>query len=349
MSTFKVSVENIKEVKEHKNAEKLSLALLDKIDWQFVIRKEEFKAGDSIVFFPIDSVLPVNLADYLNIRNFLAGANKDRIKAARLRGEMSFGFITSPDTIKKYLIENGKLVEETLPVDLTELLEVTKYEEPIPIQYAGMIRARDERFIRYTDIENIRNFPNLIAEGEEVILTEKLHGTNARFLCVTDEKGVNDFFCGSHNISLQESNANVYWRAAQENELLLMLARNPFYEVFGEIIGVQDLKYGIPTGRIGLRVFDVYDVKAGKYLDYDEYVEFCQKNNLETVPFVYRGVFNVEVINAFKSGSSALDSHIREGVVIRLAKERMDSAVGRVILKAISDDYLMRKGGTENH
>ena len=30
------------------------------------------------------------------------------------------------------------------------------------------------------EIENYRNFPELIAEGEEVVFTEKIHGKNCR-------------------------------------------------------------------------------------------------------------------------------------------------------------------------
>jgi len=41
--------------------------------------------------------------------------------------------------------------------------------------------------------------------------------------------------------------------------------------------------------------------------------------------------------------------HMREGVVVRPLHERNDPDVGRVILKSISPDYLLRNGGTELH
>ena len=41
---------------------------------------------------------------------------------------------------------------------------------------------------------------------------------------------------------------------------------------------------------------------------------------------------------------------IREGVVIRPARERYSEELsGRLVLKSISDDYVLRKGGTEYH
>lgn len=38
---------------------------------------------------------------------------------------------------------------------------------------------------------------------------------------------------------------------------------------------------------------------------------------------------------------------MREGIVIRPVLERRHDALGRVQLKSVSDDYLLRKGGTE--
>jgi len=38
---------------------------------------------------------------------------------------------------------------------------------------------------------------------------------------------------------------------------------------------------------------------------------------------------------------------MREGVVVTAARERQDDILGRVILKSVSEDYLLRKGGTE--
>lgn len=39
--------------------------------------------------------------------------------------------------------------------------------------------------------------------------------------------------------------------------------------------------------------------------------------------------------------------NIREGIVIKPCKERGNSELGRVILKSVSEGYLLRKGGTE--
>ncbi len=85
-------------------------------------------------------------------------------------------------------------------------------------------------------------------------------------------------------------------------------------------------------------------------MDYDDFSAFCEKNKLETVPLIYRGPWSKAVLD-LKNGKTTLSGadNIREGIVIRPVKERYDHKVGRVILKAISEEYLLRKNGTENH
>lgn len=48
---------------------------------------------------------------------------------------------------------------------------------------------------------------------------------------------------------------------------------------------------------------------------------------------------------AFKTGD--LVAYIPEGIVVRPVDERTHPAVGRVIFKSVSADYLLRKNGTE--
>jgi len=48
-------------------------------------------------------------------------------------------------------------------------------------------------------------------------------------------------------------------------------------------------------------------------------------------------------------GKSELAEHMREGCVIHPVRERFDERLGRVIVKMVGEDYLLRKGGTEFH
>ena len=60
---------------------------------------------------------------------------------------------------------------------------------------------------------------------------------------------------------------------------------------------------------------------------------------------LYQGPFDLEKIKEISNGKSTLPGaqNIREGVVVRTAKERRDPALGRVCLKFIGPDYELSK------
>ena len=65
--------------------------------------------------------------------------------------------------------------------------------------------------------------------------------------------------------------------------------------------------------------------------------------NFKWVPLVYRGPFNKDMLLAEAEGNSLwpkAESQIREGLVIKPIVERIDSMLGRVQLKMISNKYL---------
>lgn len=73
---------------------------------------------------------------------------------------------------------------------------------------------------------------------------------------------------------------------------------------------------------------------------------------MKRVPILYKGKFSKEIMDQFTNGKETISGkqlHIREGIVITPLIERYDSSLnlGRVILKNISIQYLVRTGGTE--
>ena len=120
--------------------------------------------------------------------------------------------------------------------------------------------------------------------------------------------------------------------------------------VFGELYGngVQNMDYG----TVGVSGFAVFDISVdGAYLDWVDVCSYCDSFGIETVPLIYKGPFKPELIDQFISGPTlaAMPSTIkckflgREGVVIVSLKERYDDVLGRVILKAVSPEYLGRE------
>ena len=70
------------------------------------------------------------------------------------------------------------------------------------------------------------------------------------------------------------------------------------------------------------------------------------------VPLLYEGPFDQKLMEELSSGKTTImksKAHIREGIVVKPKIEREVKGLGRVILKFINDDYLLRKKGTEFH
>lgn len=325
MSTFEVPVVLVGVVEKHPNADTLSVTRV--FDYPVILRTGDFAPGDLAVYVPVEAVVP-DTQEWV----FLGGHR--RIKAKRLRGVFSMGLLVKPPA-------GAKLGE-----NLAERMGITKYEQPAELSTGGD-NERDPGFMPvYTDIENLRRWPNKLFETERVTASEKLHGANSRFLHRDGRLWV-----GSRTGIKKDSPTSIWWQAARRYDLAAKLAKLEGFAVYGEVFGqVQDLKYGAKPGEVFFRAFDVYDTYERYYLNADEAAIRLAGAEIEMVPEVVSGVWSEVKSEAFShaGGRSTLADNVCEGIVIRPEVERHDEEVGRVIFKLISDDYLLRKGGTEH-
>lgn len=370
MSTLIVEVCEINEILPHPNADRLEIIKIK--NWQCVELKGKLHKGQKVVYVPPDAVVPKDLADRWGISKYCAALPKNingfspdglRIKACRLRGEPSFGTVQLPDNLDW---EIGK--------DVKEYYQITKYEPPIK-SLDGDAAAPVSSFHCYTDIENIGNFPGVFQDGEEVIFTEKIHGSNIRNGLVyhLNDNGQPEWMwmSGSHGVRRKEFNQkNVrskYWIPLKESgkdnlkEMILEIKKDKnakqsvivFSELFG--FGIQDMQYG--QNKI---VFAVFDISVdNNYLDYHDFCLYTKKYFVPTVPVLYHGAFSMNKVKEFVDGPTTVCNlndvkepfKGREGIVIKPVKERHHSLISRVILKSISVDYLERKNKnqTEDH
>ena len=351
MSSFEVKVRAIT-VAPHPNADRLELGRVD--DYQFIVAKGLYKTGDLGVYIPEQAVLPDWLIEEMEIRQYLAGPEKNRVKATRLRGVLSQGIFYRPNDIAagKALI-NGVFYTWHEGEELSHAVEVKKYEPEIPKHLAGKVRTwgtPNGIFRTYTDIENIKKHPEALREGEPVVITEKLHGTCCIFALIKGEFYVSSKGIAARYLTLEDEPGNVYWHIAHQFDIAAKLSQVAnFLEtdqiiLFGEGLGVQDLMYGLKPGQFDFFAFDL--MTGDGFLTYNEFIFICQIFKMATVPVLYKGEFSKEVVAEYTSGQSTLmnAAHIREGVVIRPQPERFDTRTGRLILKSISPDYLTRKG-----
>ncbi len=183
MSNFEVKVKQISKVEHHPNADLLDLVYID--DYVCIVGRDNYVATDMVVYIPEAAVVPEWLLEEIGLVGKLAGKAKNRVKAMKLRGIVSLGLIYPLDKewAGVYTIWNGGKNKGTrhpqtslfIGDDVTEFLGITKYEPPIPSSMSGEVFNAFGKTINF-DIENIKKYPDVLEDGEEISITEKLHG-----------------------------------------------------------------------------------------------------------------------------------------------------------------------------
>ncbi len=337
MSQRRALVVSIKNILPHPNAERLEIALV--LGWSCVVPIGRYTPGDLVVYIPVDAVLPEALSDRLGVTRYLSNG---RVRAAKMRGVVSYGLVFG----------NEESWEEG--TDVTEHYGVTKYEPPIKVA-AGDTIPMHPALSHYTDLENIKNYPDVLQEGEEVIATEKIHGTNCVHAAVVEGDEV-VFMAASHRHQRVEDPKSTYWRTfadASRNLLREAVQGHKVAILFKEVYGsrIQNLNYGLEN-----QVLDVaFDLCVdGRYLDYDVFKALCDKHGVATAPLLYRGPFDREHFEVLVNGEGVSTTlgegeHIMEGIVIKPVCERWNELTGRTILKWISDAHALNKKTTDFH
>lgn len=355
------------EIFEHPGADKLELARPMGTDWIVVVGKGQFKTGDLAVYIPIDSIIPCDF-----VEKHLSGSkiklSKNRIRSIKIRKIISQGLLVAPDS-------NFQLGQ-----DVTDKLEIKKYEPPvrrqqgqprIPKKEKKFAKFLNKLFPKYTHIRNHKNFKSVIKDGQPIVILEKIHGMNFRagriyvgnfkwpwykrfwnWITRKDEKW--RFTVGSHNV-IKWYKDKEYHRAAQEAGLHKLGEDWNGYIFYGEVYGhkVQELAYGVPPGEIRLVIFDImFQGESGytEYLPWWHVQSICRKLNLVTPPELYIGPWNDDLVK-LADGQSRIPKakHHREGFVVKPLSELWNPNVGRLILKRISDTYLLGKNRTDFH
>ena len=358
MATFEVKVVEVEGIEPIPGADRIELAVIG--DYRSVVKKDEFKQGDLAIYIPEQALLPHSLLEHLGLVNDkgegkLAGTHGNRVKAAKLRGVLSQG-ITAPLSLIATKVQKGD--------DVSELLGITKWEPQIPTQMAGEVANLNGHTVKF-DVENLKKYPHVLEEGEDVVMTEKLHGT---FTCIAHWPGLDhdellngDMFAYSKGLgdkglvfkAVEQNAGNLYMKVLKEQAeklATITFGDAPLFvmgETFGD--GVQDLTYGAGKNERMFRVFDIFQghPRTGRFLDYDEMLELAHAGGFDTVPELYRGPYSKAVADEHARGETVFGGHVREGIVIRPTTERRDNEIGRVLVKHINDAYLLRKSGTE--
>ena len=188
------------------------------------------------------------------------------------------------------------------------------------------------------DVDAWKNYKNVFVDGELVKVTEKIHGSNARYIFLD---GV--MYAGSRAL-WKSANSNCIWRnALKENPWIEDWCRaHEGYVLWGEVTPTQGgYEYGSKKPQ-----FFAFDVRTpdGKWLDEStpEGLEILTALYGYSVPTLYKGPFNLEKIMELVDGPSTIKGakNMREGVVIKTIPERHVHGLGRAQLKIVSNKFL---------
>lgn len=340
MTDFHVECVQLGAIEKHPNADTLGITQVGA--YPVIVKLGDFKPGDLAVYVPVDAVVPGTDERWA----FLGGHL--RIKAKRLRGVFSQGLVIPAP------------LGVSLGDDCSELLGIKRYETPeerSERQEQGpfVVPRNPEYLPRYSDLENIRRWPDVLRCCERVVVMEKLEGENVRVAYVKTPWW----------------KAPLVWLGLAPRGRLVVGSRNQIktsgkwieatafllgkfeampdperYSLYGESFGYTK---GFPYGGDGsaqFRLFDAWDRVERRWLDWPELNHLAESIWVQTPPLLYWGDWDPVAGLALAEGESILDpSHVREGFVVRPTVERTHPGLGRVILKCKGEGYLLRKDG----
>jgi RNA ligase (TIGR02306 family) len=324
-----VTIQKIESLSPIPGADKIEVAKIK--GWEVVVQKDQFKVGDLVLYFEIDSFLPLRPEYEFLLRGskpkkmIVDGKEVEgiRLKTIKLCNQISQGLIMPLGEIQ------GEIGD-----DVSERLGVIKFEIPIPVCLSGVVKGNFPSFLPKTDEERIQNRAEVLSS---FVVSEKIDGSSCSVFKKDGVLGV----C-SRNLELVEGDC-VQWRLARELDLANKLPDN--FALQGEVVG-EGIQ-GNPLKLKGQQIFffNAYNISSGIYLNYADFVCLCNKIGVKTVPIVddnFSLPNSVDEMLKYAEGKSLLNPNCeREGVVVR-PKVEMKYKGERFSFKAISNSYLLR-------
>jgi RNA ligase (TIGR02306 family) len=360
----------VTEVKAIEGADNIELGVVG--GWNTIIKKGEYTVGDYVVVATTDAVIPQEISDSIGVTNYLRKGQ--RVRTVKLRGVYSecliIPFNNLPQMKKQYAKGIGYYWEEG--EDLMELLGIFKYEPPaVQIQLSSGRKFKyhqNPNFGVYYKFPNLKNVKGMFNEEDEVEITRKIHGTNARYGIVKKKKisiwdKVKRFFgnewveyeyvYGSHNVEKGSDSQGFYdtdvWRTVADKYQI----REKLWDLFKQYKDYYEIEEGIVIyGEIfgaGIQKNYDYGLEDIEYVGFDVTIngEYCPTHRsvdihynilgLSYAPILYAGEWSQEIQDSFVFNNFIQGTKVpHEGIVIK----NIDGNRQKVA-KVINPDYLI--------
>jgi RNA ligase (TIGR02306 family) len=332
------TIRKIAEILPIQGADNIEIAIVD--GWKVVVAKNSFHVGDKIIYFEVDSLLPVREEfEFLRKSSFKElddGRKGFRLRTSKLHGQVSQGLVVPLSLLTD---DEGKFAVND---DVTEILGVTKYDIPDTCTVVvSSFKGSFPQFIQKTKERRIQNLSSSYEyyKGKNFFVSEKLDGTSSTFYIKDDKFGV----C-SRNRELNKTDDSIYWKLVEEHDLeakLRNLQRN--LAIQAEIVGdkIQKNKYNIVGHK--MYVFNIFDIHKQEYLPKSEMMKLCKELNLPICPVIFENKKLPDTIDQIlleADGKSQIDpKQNREGLVWVFDCPQSNK---RISFKTISNKYLLK-------
>lgn len=333
------TVRRIREIKNIIGADRIQLAIVD--GWNVVVRKDEFKVDELVLYFEIDSWVPHDVAPFLsdpNLEKFYEGVRGNRLKTKKLRGETSQGLIL-PLTRSLKMEFYHAVAPNRMPIeddDFTDILGILKWEPEIPEEMKKIAVGAVPWFVPSTSLDRIQNIRDVSIFEETYEITEKLDGM-ALAIKETDDGSLRIF---SRGWELKYSEDSIFARGVKTIEK--NMEGTCGYVVQGELIGPGIAKNKYMLDELRFYVYKIYDIANRKYVSPEMRRQMCAMKKFNHVPvidedFVIDHSFDpIDSILKLADGKSEIKSKVlREGLVFQ-------SLTSDKQFKAISNNFLIK-------
>jgi RNA ligase (TIGR02306 family) len=328
--------------------------------WNAITKKGEYRIGSLVVVATTDAIIPQKLSDGIGVTNYLRKGQ--RVRTVKLRGVYSECLIIPISNVPDSYRYDG--------CDCMELLGINKYEPPVKtITLSSGGRKfkyhQNPNFHIYHKFPNQKNVPDMFNEDDEVVITRKLHGTNARFGIIRKNKlslwdrvkmffgdkwAGFDFILGSHNVEKGSDSQGFYDTNVWEEVGIKYNIRKKLWDhvkdtyeyletgfiIYGEIYGAgiqKNYDYGLTEIK-----FAGFDVEVdGKYEPYMREKAHFETMDLPQVEVLYGGSWNKEIQDSFVFDNFIEGTKVpHEGVVVKSV-----TGVRSKVSKCVNPMYLI--------
>ena len=354
-------VGRINEIRSIEGADNIELTIVN--GWHAITKKGQYKVDELVIVATTDAVIPFAISDTMGVTGYLRKGQ--RVRTVKLRGVYSECLIISMD-----ILDWSDDLSEGM--DMMDILQIYKYEPPVKMVEMSVggrkIKYHENpNFHVYYKFPNLKNVPELFTEEDEVVITRKLHGTNARYGIVKKKKlslldRVRKFFgnkwvefeyvYGSHNVEKGSDSQGFYstdvWRTVADEykikEKLWDYVKTYFIPqhlgsgvvIYGEIYGhgiQKNYEYGLKDIK-----FAGFDVEInGEYKDFSVERGIFNTLDLPTVEVLYKGNWSKEEQDKHVFGNFIEGTKVpHEGIVVKsITGDR------HKVAKVINPDYLI--------